>query len=320
MPRADLLNVIERAYDFGATETDWLAGLAQSASAAFSGPTDGALAYTYRIEENRVVTTGMGGEKAFECVPVQSHKELPLSVLKMAYRDTTHCGAMSRALVAQDGPVLAPLHTQLWNDLRLDDAYAIYAPNGSNQGFGLGIGLPRGHFGIHDSRDWSQIDAKFGSVARHIEQSLALRRSLNSGQGVVASFDESGRGEFDSQSTLQKENLLRLALHQERNRDAVAAGNLDGLQRWHQLLDGGWSIIRQQGGGRRLRFLVVRNPTADLAALGLSNKEIAFERNCPESTVANLLTRAMRRMGVANRVHLVLLARSLGVHRASGPK
>jgi DNA-binding CsgD family transcriptional regulator len=241
---------------------------------------------------------------------------------------------MSRALVTGDGPIISPLHTQLWNELRLDDAYALYAPNGATEGFGMGIGLPRGHYGVHDSRDWSKVDAKFGAVARHIEQSLALRRSLKTGQGVVASFDESGRGEYDSQTALQKEDLLRLAKHQERSRDALAAGDHGGLQRWRQLLDGGWSIIRQQGSGGRLRFLVVRNPTADplrrltaderlvvdLAALGLANKEIAFERNCPESTVANLLTRAMRRMGVANRVHLVLLARSLGVHRASQPK
>ena len=58
------------------------------------------------------------------------------------------------------------------------------------------------------------------------------------------------------------------------------------------------------------------------ASLGESSKTIGYELGISPSRVSSLLKRAMRKLGLRTRSHLVLIARTLDSHhrtRASGP-
>jgi DNA-binding CsgD family transcriptional regulator len=109
-----------------------------------------------------------------------------------------------------------------------------------------------------------------------------------------------------------------------RKRDPEAAIDL-----WRALVEGRWSMIdRFDSNGRRL-FVARRNDPAargprgltarerqvvGYAALGHSNKLIAYELGLAESTVANHLTDAQLKLGVRTRTELIQ------IHSAAVPR
>jgi DNA-binding CsgD family transcriptional regulator len=93
----------------------------------------------------------------------------------------------------------------------------------------------------------------------------------------------------------------------------------NGLELWHALVAGRWSLLdRFESDGRR--YLVARRNDDDVrdprgltsrerqiaarAALGHSNKLIAYELGVSPSTVATFLTRALKKLGCATRAEL----------------
>ena len=101
---------------------------------------------------------------------------------------------------------------------------------------------------------------------------------------------------------------------------------------WTALVGGRWSLVdRFERGGRR--FLVARpnlhqlrdpralspreRAVAHLAALGKSNKLIAYELGLAGSTIATHLSAALRKLGATSRVDLVRLIAQLGDEDAS---
>lgn len=99
----------------------------------------------------------------------------------------------------------------------------------------------------------------------------------------------------------------------------------DALRLWPQLSSGHWDVIDAfDSDGRRYLVALPKEVRPTLASLspreqqvvrhvaaGCSNKEIAWELGLSTPTVATLLSRGARKLGVASRVALVRLVQSL---------
>ena len=165
-------------------------------------------------------------------------------------------------------------------------------------------------------------------VAAHIAAGRRLRAAHDD---VEAVLHPSGRvddacAEASPKSARQ---VLRAAvLRQEKARGRARRADPEAAtQAWSALVGGRWSLVdRFERGGRR--FIVARRNThalpdpraltgreraaAHLAALGKSNKLIAYELGLAESTVATHVASAVRKLGATSRVELVRLVGSLG--------
>jgi DNA-binding CsgD family transcriptional regulator len=95
---------------------------------------------------------------------------------------------------------------------------------------------------------------------------------------------------------------------------------------WQQLIDGTYSVVARTTNHGKRQFVATKNSTyiASIRALhalektvvgmvtqGHSNKYIAYELDIPLSSVANLLTSSLHKLGFSYRVELIMFAHSL---------
>jgi DNA-binding CsgD family transcriptional regulator len=142
--------------------------------------------------------------------------------------------------------------------------------------------------------------------------------------GAEAILDASGRvvhAEGAAESRAARERIQRAAAAIESARTKSRRGRgVDALDRWHPLTGARWTLVDSfEEGGRR--YVVARENQVDLqgfgaltdrerqivvhAALGLTNKEIAYALGVSDVTVRVLLARAARRLGVRGRRELL---------------
>jgi DNA-binding CsgD family transcriptional regulator len=137
--------------------------------------------------------------------------------------------------------------------------------------------------------------------------------------------DARGEGATRTARDALRDAVLRI----ERARGKARRTDAEGAtEAWTALVSGRWSLVdRFERGGRR--FLVARRnghalpdpralgererAVAHLAALGKSNKLVAYELGLAESTVATHLASAMRKLGAKSRVGLVGLLAQLAL-------
>lgn len=171
----------------------------------------------------------------------------------------------------------------------------------------------------------------WGRIAPHLATAARLRRKL-------ASTDHAPEAVLDpSGSVLHAERAARDKLARQALRDAAkridrarAAGttidDAEALELWRCLVDKQWSFAdRFESDGRRyvvafrnppsprvdLSVLTTRERTVAMAAaMGHANKVIAYELDVSVSTVATLLSRCARKLGVTSRVELVHAVRA----------
>jgi DNA-binding CsgD family transcriptional regulator len=165
---------------------------------------------------------------------------------------------------------------------------------------------------------WSRIAAHIGAAYR-------LRSAHAPSTGVDAVLSPSGRVEH-AETTTQGTNV-RAALTEGAKRMGQARGALrrrnpsEAVETWRALVAGRWSLVDHFDHDGR-RFLLARRneptPAATLtgltnrqrdvlahAAMGHSNKLIAYELGLTPSAVAMILARLARTLGVRTRVQLI---------------
>ncbi len=178
--------------------------------------------------------------------------------------------------------------------------------------------------------------AIYGRIAHHVATAFRCRRRLGisktrrarkgdaSGAAAEAIVDAEGRFVHAESEAAGKEarERIRAAAHsiaalrtKARRRSGVAA-----LDVWHPLVDARWTLVeRFEENGRR--YVVARENQAratglDMltdrerqvvlqAALGFTNKQIAYALGISDSTVRVLMARAAGRMGVRTRIELL---------------
>jgi DNA-binding CsgD family transcriptional regulator len=168
-------------------------------------------------------------------------------------------------------------------------------------------------------------------LATHLSSAFRCRRKLTAHAaapaqpvttGAEAILDDQGRvvhAEGAAQSQTARERLQQAAASIESARCRRSDGRR-ALNRWHPLTSARWTLVDSfQEGGRR--YVVARENQAETqcfaaltdrqrqivvhAALGLTNKQIAYTLGISDATVRVLMARAAGRLGVSSRKQLL---------------
>ncbi|MGE5182301.1 MAG: helix-turn-helix transcriptional regulator [Acidobacteriota bacterium] len=324
------IDVVEAAYDLEADDGAWLRRVVELVRPLVDRGR-GVLGYTFELPLASAmwlpqhVFLGMsaaeaGAYEAMATAGLRNGITRPMHVDPEALgsmQETASRNHLGPKLVAST--LLAPLAR-----LRIRDVIALRTVEPGGKGIVIaGPSAEDLHVDRRAKRLWSR-------VAAHLAAGRRLRAAMSE-DGIEAILTPSGklddaRGDAASRSA-------RAAL-----RDAVA--RIEGArgrarrteperatEAWTALVAGRWSLVdRFERGGRR--FVVARkNPhgladprglgereraIAHLAALGKSNKLIAYELGLAESTIATHLASAMRKLRARSRVDLVRLLAALG--------
>lgn len=324
MGRVQLLDVLDAAYDLDADAEAWMVNVCASALRVFPNAT-GALAYRYNlVGRGPALTSGVVGNVEYLEVPDEGHDSVSVDSIMRAYSAPSHAEPTT-VFHADPTTGKAPSSLlQMWSRHDVADMFGVYATRPGGESMTIGIGMPRVSYPDMRSPELRPISRDWTNVARHLEHALSLREAVATG-GIVAEFDANGVGDFRMGAEDHRQNLLALA---QRTECARAEADCSGVEIWEQLLRGRWSIVRFRRANGRLRFLAIENPRFDnlraltpteravmeLVAAGKANKVIAIDLDLHLSSVGNIIARAMRKLGIENRVHVVALARiSAGV-------
>jgi DNA-binding NarL/FixJ family response regulator len=170
-------------------------------------------------------------------------------------------------------------------------------------------------------------------LATHLSSAFRCRRKLRAHAapaqgstgvtaGAEAILNDQGRvvhAEGAAQSQTARERIQRAAANIEGARGRRSDGRR-ALNRWHPLTSARWTLVDSfQEGGRR--YVVARENQAETqcfaaltdrerqivvhAALGLTNKQIAYALGISDATVRVLMARAAGRLGVNSRKQLL---------------
>lgn len=313
----DVIGLIERIYDPDVSPALWLDAVVKSAAqvldfgdgvegyhvtvgphgataeefAAFPGDVAAARA---RFEQWRQGTSSEYQEFVHRLVPCGFGSELPLEVLG---RSAAH--------------VLAPIgQTDVFgvNGLDASGRGCVVVAFASKRRGGAGPSIPV----------WTRLAVHLATGAR-----LVRRRAVREAVAEEAVLDPGGRvlhAEGRARSESARGALRRLAVDVDRARSASRRDPEQATQLWRALAAGRWSLVDRFD--RDGRHFLVANPNevevptrspltrreeqvVGYAALGHADKLIAYEMGLSAGTVATLLSRARRKLGVASRAELV---------------
>lgn len=322
--RPDLLTFLEAAYDFDLPFEAWQAQLVEAARRAFP-ETSGAYSYLYRIQDGApVLTSPVAGDACFLEAIEEGHAQASPRAALRALSAPSHAAPTSLWLRDPATHRIPDWLGRMWSRFGVGDVLGLLATDRIGDSLALGLGLPRASYPDVEGPGGSALARQATLVARHVETAMAIRTALGDPEAVLADIDASGRGEWQVGSE-PWEHFRECCRCIEDARDRLHAGDEQGLAVWDALVQGRYSIVRYRRGGGRLRFLVLQNPRNDRlralstlerevvqrAARGQANKVIAIDLDLHPSSVANLLARALRKLGIKNRVQLALLARVL---------
>lgn len=324
----DLVSVLETAYDF--EEPDDSAYLAKVASAVdrYLDPEgrlttcatwtfDATDAANVVLEHVRVVR----GDPGFLQLMADVQSSFDTDAVEHSYRGRH---GITRALdMLAPVPHVRDIAAAKYAEVGLSDVVGFMASDPSRRGLIITWGAEDAGrpFQRGEIRRWDRI-------AAHIAAGFRLRRTrFEEAEAVLTPSGRVEHAEGPALAPAARAALREAAVSVDRARGRMRREDPDrSLDLWRGLVSGRWSIVdRFDTDGRR--YLVARrndpsmpDPRAlslrerqvvGFAALGHSNKLIAYELGLAETTVSTNLARAMRKLGVRNRVELAALAWSM---------
>lgn len=335
--RADLISVVEACYDLGASDTEWLGNVARTFQDVLRAD-DGLLAYHIDVDEHGFkarTPVQIGGSKDLV------ERIQTLSVL-IDSRNRAQAGLIDRAKAAIVERVVRrcfeePADSMLFSEHRRlgpDWVYTLGAP--IEDTFTLlnhhvdGNGLTGLFGGLGEKRTFRSAErAMFQMISAHIKAGLRLRRRLPaqddgvdapSGGAVLSASGRVLHAEGEATDDEAVEELGACARHIERARSQKSGRDEHALAVWQGLIRGRWSLVESFDVDGKRFLLAHRNPedvrdprgltsmetrVVGLACRGYSHALIAYHLGLAEGTVSSHLFRAMRKLGIANRVELV---------------
>jgi len=329
----DLVEVVEQCYSLGGSEAQWLQGLLDAMPASFDRGL-GTIAASFELRKDKpailVEVVGRGAEGIAEAYVAAQSPACGLSEEQLAigHRATfggpQAYGSVSECF-ARDG-IFVPQPQQA-DEVGARDMVAIHAVEPSGGGVIVGAPLPK------PLRTSARDRRRFGNVAAHIAAGMRLRRALASGGGlqeaILAPNGTFLDAEAAAQSRSAQESLRQAAKAIDKARGKLRCKDeLEALEIWRGLCAGRWSLVDQFDSDGR-RYIIARRNEPDvndprrlsprerqiagLAALGRSNKYIAYALGVSASCVGSHLTSAARKLGVRTRVELIATLGALGV-------
>lgn len=312
----DLLHVVEALYAVEQSREDWIAGV-QAAAAEVLGGGVGSVFYDVSGEGVR-----LEGLHARGIAPES------VDYAREDHADPELIGrirALYRGVMCELQEVFTEGHPEYRARLESRGGYDILMINGLDPS---GVGLANYLFSHEKILLSQEMRLACERLAAHIASSYRLLRRLHALEGsaiesAAAVFSARGKLE-DMREPLARNHVddLKRALS-ERDWARGPARNEQprkALARWTALVQGRWTLVDHfERDGKRYVIAQENSPqvstpvklsereqqVANLAALGRSNKVIAYELGIAHSTVRVLLGRACARLGAQTRNELI---------------
>jgi DNA-binding NarL/FixJ family response regulator len=203
------------------------------------------------------------------------------------------------------------------------DTYVINGANPSGIGFALYVfSRARIHFSESETALLQRIAAHLATAYRLRQRLDATDRfSVSDAEAILSATGRVEHAEPEAQSHRARASLTQAVQERELARKRSGSPSVSrALSTWRGLVESRWSLLEcLDTDGKRFFTARENRPTAlgqpvlsdresqvvSLAALGRSNKIIAYELGLADSTVRVLLARAARKLGVRTRAELV---------------
>lgn len=328
-----LVDLVESAYDVDSSSSSWLEGIRLGADKCFGGHL-AVQAYTFRVAGNGdFQLLDLSSEPEWAEHLRANHAAASPALIKRLYLGGRPVSSLSSALRPDDGP----LYTQI---VRLGVGDALGVTGIDPTGFGCTL-----HF-LDRARSILSRPAQQGltRIAAHLASARRLRETLDhagarldAAEGADAVLSADGRvqhAERDARSAESRAALREAVRRMERaRRRSIRADSETALGLWRAMVDGRWSLLeRFESGGRRI-LVARRNDPASrpshalselerkvvaLLAVGHSQKLCAYDLGRAESTIHDVASSAMMKLGVGSRAALVELHGALVSDEAPG--
>jgi DNA-binding CsgD family transcriptional regulator len=324
---ADLLDVIESAYDGEGDDTRWMRRVLRASQphldrgrGLFGVTYDASNPEKFRIETIVSASLPLRGATALVKIAAEA---IPGDLIRHSFLSRT-CATMS----------------ELWGDGFLDENFLMkrIASLGVFDGLGINGGDPSGRgcaIGV-SLRERAQASpetvATWERIGAHLAAGLRLRRAVRRIDGsdidpiddAEAVLDPDGRlrHAIGPAKTVESRAVLRhAAVALDRARGKLRRRDpQEAIDTWRALVDGRWTVFDHFDHDGR-RFVVARRNDPDVrdedaltlrerqivgyAAMGHGNKLIAYELGLSPSTIATHLSSAAQKLGARSRVELI---------------
>jgi len=328
MEWARALDLVEAAYRLDGTDEDWMRELVRTSTNVFRGQRLGAVGALVRAKIDGDGRTSLSAitnahvetsvYKAQGTSPserwFQVHSQLPVDMQRRLYFSGSIADTANQLTGLGDRPAKDRLWAQTgWDTTIVKDAVGLIGHGGALHA--VAIIMPSATDLVFD-RAVRRLGER---VATHMGAALRLRHArLTTPDVADAVLSSAGRIEHLA-PTARGEDV---AIGFERRRHARSRGVTAeaALEVWQGLHDGRWSLVDYVDTDGKVFVLAVRNePARDvpsaltdrqraavaLAALGYTNKQIAYGLGLTATAVAMLLARARAATGARTRAELV---------------
>jgi DNA-binding CsgD family transcriptional regulator len=311
----DLIGAIELAYDRTEDEATWLGEITRTIAPAFGGSGAPVTGFVFDIENDWVrlgTTVGFGDDRRYGREDYERQHEAGSrhGRVTRAY-DCDMYTLLSRVVGAAEAKDSIEAAGMVG-----DDALGLRANSSPRSGIILTTHVPTGHR-IRSRELWTRF-------AAHLGAALRVRRLEKAPSPVSATavMTPNGRLEHGNAETIAAKDALGTAAKAiDRARGKLRRLDPDAAAAvWRTMVRGEWSLVDwyDHDGKRFLLAQENRIPTpvkraltsreeqvVACAAMGHSNKLIAYDLGLSTGTVAVTLGRAARKLGVSGRVALV---------------
>jgi DNA-binding CsgD family transcriptional regulator len=326
----DVLDVLENAYRFDGDDAEWLDRVARSIQRQIDPRRYGIFSFLYTLTSDGRVSTSTARAydvpEPFASSTGQIVAALPPWYVRQTFAQhpcasgihtgDAKCRAFSRNLIKEG-----------FSPLGIKDLFVINGldPTGS----GVYVAAAR-----KTSADLARpVRARWTRVGVHLASAWRLRRALR--VPAAASVDaaeavlrpdgkiEHAREEARAQDARKSLTHAARAIERARTRKSSSSDDRD-VSEWTGLIAARWSLVDHFESDGKRWLLARRNDVADVgqaelsprelqavafAALGHTNKLIAYEMGIAAETVRVLLHRAARKLGANDRSELITRAR-----------
>lgn len=316
--------VIEAAYAVDLPTPQWLTGVVKAVAPELD---EGHGVWAALYDASRPEAFHLGPFAAHE-VPAErlellkvGAESLPYSVIERTFVTRT-CGTLSQLLGASflDENPMVEAFEQTWG---IHDSIGINAQDPTMFGCVLGVPLPR------RKTVSTRFVGQWGRLAAHVASGFRLRRQLDAisqrgVEGAEAVLEADGvlahaEGEAAEGPARLALRGAAVALDKARAKAAKTNDAAGALEVWRPLVEARWTLYDHFDRDGRRYYVARRNDprlaedglslrerqVVGFAALGHSNKLIAYELGLKPSTVATHLSSAARKLGLPGRVALI---------------
>lgn len=315
MKALDLIGAIELVYDRTNDEPTWLAEIVRFVAPAFAGAERASVSsYVFDLDERHIrlgTTTGVG-DVPRRREDYERHHEIGsrYGPVRRAYECDMYT-LLSRAVGSREAKA-----TTIAAGMSGEDAVGLRANATPKSGIMLTKYVREGHR-LRDRGVWTRF-------ASHLGAALRMRRlkQAPSTESACAVLSPSGRFEHgDERAVGARESLGSAARAMDKARGKLRRLDPEeAAELWRAMVREEWSLVDwyDHDGKRFLLAQENRIPSASrngltpreaqvvaCAAMGHSNKLIAYDLGLSVGTVAVVLGRAARKLGVSGRVALV---------------